>query len=57
MDDKSDAYWDGYINAMMEGVEEGKAQGETLNRSPLHRLYGLQRVVGSNCARSMARAA
>jgi len=25
MDDKSDAYWDGYINAMMEGVEEGKA--------------------------------
>jgi len=24
MDDKSDAYWDGYINAMMEGVEEGK---------------------------------
>jgi len=25
MDHKSDAYWDGYINAMMEGVEEGKA--------------------------------
>jgi len=25
MDDKSDAYWDAYINAMMEGVEEGKA--------------------------------
>jgi len=25
MDDKSDAYWDGYINAIMEGVEEGKA--------------------------------
>jgi len=24
MDHKSDAYWDGYINAMMEGVEEGK---------------------------------
>jgi len=25
MDHKSDAYWDGYINAIMEGVEEGKA--------------------------------
>jgi len=25
MDHKSDAYWDGYIDAMMEGVEEGKA--------------------------------
>jgi len=25
MDHKSDAYWDGYINAMMEGAEEGKA--------------------------------
>jgi len=25
MDHKSDAYWDGYINAMMESVKEGKA--------------------------------
>jgi len=24
MDDKSDAYWDGYINVAMESIEEGK---------------------------------